>query len=117
MTASKEAFEVATNDQLIELTSNFVNGEVILKCIRTYTIAKKYPSFEWHADNVHPVTFDSDDSLGINCIFYLEDDNEGTFWVAENKYHNKQKKQAAPTKEEIDEWKSTNKIKKQGDNI
>ena len=74
LTVSREAFEVVTNNQLIELASCFVNGEVILKCIRTYSIAKKYPLFEWHADNVHPVTFEADESLGINCILYLEDD-------------------------------------------
>ncbi len=112
LTVSKEAFEVVTNKQLLKISSGFVNGEVILKCIRTYSIAKKYPLFEWHADNVHPITFEADESIGLNCILYLEDDDEGTFWVAENIFHDKHKKFAAPTKEEIDKWNSANKIKK-----
>ena len=112
LTVSREAFEVVTNNQLIELASNYVNGEVILKCIRSYSISKKYPLFEWHADNVNPVSFEADESVGINCILYLEDDFEGTFWVAENIFHNKERQYARPSKKEIDEWKSANKIKK-----
>lgn len=112
LTLSKEAFEVVTNKQLIQLTSDFVSGEVILKCIRTYSIAKKYPLFEWHADNVNPVTFEADESIGINCILYLEDDEEGTFSVAENVFHDMKNEFCLPPKEEIDSWKSANKIKK-----
>ena len=66
LSVSKEAFEVVTNNKLMELSSEFINGEIILKCIRSYSIAKKYPLFEWHADNVHPITFEADESIGIN---------------------------------------------------
>jgi len=112
LTLSKEAFDVVTRKELITLANSFVNDEVILKCIRSYSISKKYPLFEWHSDNVHPITFKADNSLGINCILYLEDDFEGTFWVAENIFHDSTKKYPVPQKDEIEDWKSKNKIKK-----
>ena len=56
LTLSKEAFDVVTRNELIELAKSFVNDEVILKCIRSYSISKKYPSIKFgnlgslHAD-------------------------------------------------------------------
>ena len=60
---------------------------------------------------MNPVTFETDESRGVNSILYLEDDlNEKTFWVAENIFHNKNRKHALPSKDEIETWDNQNKI-------
>ena len=110
LACSKDAFKLVTRQDIRELASEYIQDNPILKCIRTYSIAKKFPLFEWHADNVHPVTFEADESIGINCILYLEDDLERTFWVADSIFHKKDKKHALPLKEEIKQWELDNKV-------
>ena len=111
LACSKDAVDVVIDKNLRELASNYLGKEPILKCIRSYSINNKAPLFTWHADNVNPVTFETDESKGINCILYLEDDLEDrTFWVAENVFHNKERKIAKPTKSEIKTWEDNKKV-------
>ena len=111
LACSKDAVDVVINEELRELAANYLGRKPILKCIRTYTINKKAPLFTWHADNVNPVTFETDESRGINCILYLEDDLiDRTFSVAENIFHSRERKIAKPTKSEIKIWKENKKI-------
>ncbi len=105
LSISKEAFDAITNKELRKFAESFVNDNPILKCVRSYSIKKNYPLFFWHSDNVDPETFKADNSIGINGIIYLEDDFEGSFKVANKKFHTNKSKNAVPNLYELSEWK------------
>ena len=66
-----------------------------------------------HADNIDPVTFETDNSYGINVILYLEDDLERSFWIAENIYNNSGSKDSnRPSLQIINGWQKNGSIKK-----
>ena len=107
LSISKEAFDAITNKELRKFAETFIKDFPILKCVRSYSIKKNYPLFFWHSDNVDPETFKADNSIGINGIIYLEDDFEGSFKVANKKFHTNKSKNAVPTLYELSEWKKS----------
>ena len=110
LSLSKEEFDAITNKVLREFAESFFNDSPILKCVRSYSINKSYPLFFWHSDNVDPETFATDNSIGMNGIIYLEDDFEGSFKVANKKFHTDQRKTAIPTIDELSNWKKSGTI-------
>ena len=113
LACSKDAVDVVLSQKLRDLCTEYLGEEPILKCVRSYTINKKSPLFTWHADNVNPLTFESDQSKGINFILYLDDDiKEKTFWVAENIFNDNSRITPSPTPDELLKWKNENRIVK-----
>ena len=110
LSISKEAFDAITNKELRMFAESFVKDVPILKCVRSYSIKKNYPLFFWHSDNVDPQTFKADNSIGMNGIIYLEDDFEGSFKVANKKFHSDKSKNAVPTLNELNEWQKSGNI-------
>tara|TARA_B100000989_G_scaffold246712_1_gene193913 strand:- start:7525 stop:8451 length:927 start_codon:yes stop_codon:yes gene_type:complete len=104
LSISKEAFDAVTNKDLRKFAEIFVRDKPILKCVRSYSISKNYPLFFWHSDNVDPETLKADDSIGMNGIIYLEDDYEGSFKIADQKFHDDERKTAVPTYLELENW-------------
>ena len=104
LSISKEAFDAITNKELRKFAESFVNDIPILKCVRSYSIRKSHPLFFWHSDNVDPESFKVDNSIGMNGIIYLEDDFEGSFKVANKKFHTDKSKNAVPTLNELNKW-------------
>ena len=104
LSISKEAFDAITNKELRKFAESFLNDIPILKCVRSYSIKKSHPLFFWHSDNVDPESFKVDNSIGMNGIIYLEDDFEGSFKVANKKFHTDKSKNAVPTLNELNNW-------------
>ena len=110
LSISKEAFDAITNKELRKFAESFVNDIPILKCVRSYSIRKSHPLFFWHSDNVDPESFKVDNSIGMNGIIYLEDDFEGSFKVANKKFHTDKSKNAVPTLNELNKWQKDGSI-------
>ena len=66
--------------------------------------------FFWHSDNVDPETFKVDNSIGMNGIIYLENDFEGSFKVANKKFHTSNSKNAVPTLNDLNKWQKNETI-------
>jgi ectoine hydroxylase-related dioxygenase (phytanoyl-CoA dioxygenase family) len=74
LAVSKEAFNLVTKFEVIEISKNYLGPDVRLKCHRAYT-TKRVFKFPWHTDN----KFDGvkNDVYGIVFIVYLVDTFEG----------------------------------------
>ena len=46
LACSKEAVDIVINKDLMKLAEDYIQNSIILKCIRSYSISKKYPLFE-----------------------------------------------------------------------
>jgi ectoine hydroxylase-related dioxygenase (phytanoyl-CoA dioxygenase family) len=87
---SKEAFDLVTRKEVLEISRNYLKQEIRLKCHRAYTTKNK-AKFPWHTDN----KFDGikNDVFGIVFIVYLVDTYAGgtEFVLGSHKFSHKYK--------------------------
>lgn len=72
--ASKDAFDLVTKSEALEIARNYLGEDIRLKCHRAYQIAGSF-KFPWHTDN----KFDNDKNnfYGLVIIVYLVDTFSG----------------------------------------
>ena len=106
---SQNAFKLVTSEFIRKTSSNFLGNQPVLKCVRSYRIIKGEKKFRWHADNKSPVDQRVDKSKGLVFIIYLDDDNYGSFSIAEKS--NNTSKSALASKKDVQKWAENNLIK------
>ena len=106
---SEKAFQLVTNKFIRKTSYDFLENQPLLKCVRSYRIIRGEKRFRWHADNKSPIDSKVDKSKGLVFIIYLEDDDFGSFALAENS-HNTSNSATASLKD-VENWKKNNLIK------
>ena len=104
-----DAFKLVTNKFIRETSFNFLRNQSLLKCVRSYRIIKGEKLFRWHADNKSPIDGKVDESKGLVFIIYLDDDDYGSFSIAEKS--NNTSRSAIASKKDVQNWEKNNLIK------